>query len=134
MTKKRNAIEPVVAEEPIKPDEQFKMDEGTVAPPSTYVPGSRQRASSGPKSYGARTARERRAGRAPGSQSSRRESKGEAYRAEVVADLLKNPTRTVTEEALREEYSYVLTDIRSMGILAAALIAALIVLAQVLPK
>ncbi len=132
MTKKRTASEPIVAEEPVKPDEQFKLEEGTVAPPSTYVRGNRPSARSAPKSYGARTARERRAGR---SDTPRRESsKSEEYRAEVVTELLRNPTRTVTEAQLREEYSYVLADIRSMFILAAGLIAALIVLAQVLPK
>lgn len=50
---------------------------------------------------------------------------------EEVAEALANPTIIVTEEALREQYNYVLADLRSMGILAAALFVALIVIAGV---
>lgn len=130
--KQTSSSEPVVAEEPPRPEEQFKLDEGTVAPPSSYV-SRRERAANAPKTYGARSARERRAGRAPRGDSPRRE-KVEAYSAETVADLLENPTLTVSEAQLRAEYSYVIADIRSMALLSAGLIAALIVLAQVLPK
>jgi hypothetical protein len=52
----------------------------------------------------------------------------------MIADILAHPTIAVTEEELRKEYSYVLTDIRSMGLLAASLLVLLVVLAQVLPK
>jgi len=51
---------------------------------------------------------------------------------EQVRRLLANPTKVVTEEELRREYSYVASDLRSMGILAAGLFVALIVLAQLL--
>lgn len=44
--------------------------------------------------------------------------------------LLANPTRIVSEEELHEEYGYVLRDLRSMGILAAALMIFLVLLAQ----
>jgi hypothetical protein len=52
----------------------------------------------------------------------------------MLADILAHPTKEVSEEQLRKEYSYVLTDIRSMGLLAASLMVLLVVLAQVLPK
>jgi hypothetical protein len=51
---------------------------------------------------------------------------------EQVRRLLENPTKVVTEEELRREYSYVARDLRSMGVLAAALFVALIALAQLL--
>lgn len=130
--KQSSSSEPIVAEEPIKPEEQFKLDEGTVAPPSSYV-SRRERAGNAPKTYGARSARERRAGRAPRGDAPRRE-KVEEYSSEVVADVLNHPTITVTEAQLREEYSYVIADIRSMAILSAGLVALLVVLAQILPK
>lgn len=53
---------------------------------------------------------------------------------EEISELLSNPTRTVTEAQLRADYNYVLADIRSMFLLAAGLIVALVLLATVLPK
>ncbi len=53
---------------------------------------------------------------------------------EMVADLLSNPTKEVTEEELRSHYSYVVADLRNMGLLAAGLMVALVVLAQILPR
>lgn len=50
--------------------------------------------------------------------------------SEYIAELLANPTKTVTEEQLHEEYGYVLADLRSMGILTAALMVLLVGLAQ----
>ncbi|MEP7293255.1 MAG: hypothetical protein ABI835_15835 [Chloroflexota bacterium] len=142
MAKKRGANQPVVADEPVRPEEQFSLDqaESVVAPPST-----RQRAGSGSgssggsaKSYGARSARERRAVRStstnPRKDAPRRERHHDGLRAEIVSELLSHPTITVTEDELRRDYSYVLTDLRSMAILSAGLIVFLVVLAQVLPK
>ncbi len=54
--------------------------------------------------------------------------------AETVADLLENPTLVVTEEELRRDYSYVVADLRNMGMLAVGLVVALVVLAAVLPR
>lgn len=134
MTKKRQASEPIVAEEPVRPEEEFTLDplaqeESVVAAPSTRKRGDRARASEMPR-YGARSARERRAGRstAGGTRSV------ESYSQETVSDLLRHPTRTVTEAQLRKEYGYVLTDLRSMAVVSAGLIVLLVVLAQVLPK
>ena len=46
--------------------------------------------------------------------------------AEYVAELLANPTKVVTEEDLRADYSFVISDLRNMGMLAAVLFAALV--------
>ena len=62
-------------------------------------------------------------------QYSRRNKKVELTSAEV-AEMLANPTKFVTEEELRAEYHHVIADLRSMGLLAAALMVALVVLAQ----
>lgn len=51
---------------------------------------------------------------------------------EDVAYALEHPTKIVSEDALREQYSYVLADLRSMAILAAVLFLALIVIAAVI--
>lgn len=48
----------------------------------------------------------------------------------MMIELLVNPTIEVTEEQLHQEYSYVLKDLRNMGLLAAALLVLLIGLAQ----
>lgn len=45
-----------------------------------------------------------------------------------VAELLANPTREVSEDELRTQYSYVLKDLRSMGILAVVLLIVLLAL------
>ena len=71
-----------------------------------------------------RAARRRRLARA--TETARAEEKMDA--AEI-AERLRAPTRTVSEGELRAAYSYVLRDLRSMGILAAALIGALVLLA-----
>jgi hypothetical protein len=51
---------------------------------------------------------------------------------ETVQQLLANPTKVVTEDELRREYGYVLSDLRSMGLLAAGLVVALVIIAQLL--
>jgi len=50
----------------------------------------------------------------------------------TIAELLANPTKFVTEEELRDEYTYVLQDLRGMGILAGVLFVALVLAAQFL--
>ncbi len=61
----------------------------------------------------------------------RRQMTYEEMSPEDVAYALEHPTKVVTEEALREQYGYVLADLRSMAILAAILFIALIVIAAV---
>ncbi|MCU0474745.1 MAG: hypothetical protein MUC99_01285 [Anaerolineae bacterium] len=51
-----------------------------------------------------------------------------------VAELLANPTKTVTEQELHDQYGFVLRDLRSMGLLAAASFGVLLLLAVVLPR
>ena len=53
---------------------------------------------------------------------------------EEIAERLANPTRTVTEEQLREQYTYVISDLRSMGVLAGLLFVVMILAAQFLGR
>lgn len=53
---------------------------------------------------------------------------------DYIREQLAHPTRIVTEAELRHDYTYVVRDLRSMGLLAAGLLVALAVLAQLLPK
>jgi hypothetical protein len=47
-----------------------------------------------------------------------------------VQEMLAHPTKFVTEQELRDEYGYVLNDLKSMGMLSAVLVVVLILLAQ----
>jgi hypothetical protein len=142
MAKQKATNQPITAEEPIRPDEQFKLDESEMAPPSARPIGAKTAVTGSglAKTYGARSARERRAtssGQRPSSgrrSASRRARADGGMRPEVINDILEHPTITVTEAQLREEYSYVRADLRSMFVTAAVLIVGLIVLAQLLPK
>lgn len=58
-------------------------------------------------------------------QLEKRKSEG-ALDAEYVAELLANPNKTVSEAELRADYSFVMKDLRSMGLLAAALFVLLV--------
>ena len=51
---------------------------------------------------------------------------------EEIADRLANPVRLVSEAQLREQYGYVVKDLRSMGLLAAALFILMILAALLL--
>lgn len=51
-----------------------------------------------------------------------------------ISELLDHPTKTVAESELRSQYAYVLKDLRSMGVLTAALFALLVALALLLPQ
>lgn len=59
-------------------------------------------------------------------RSDRKRKKGETLDGVDIARLLANPTKEVTEADLRKQYSYVLADLRNMGILAAILFGVLI--------
>lgn len=136
MAKKKTTNQPIVAEEQARTDEQIRLDESKVAPPSSRPVGaSTVRGGSAKKSYGARSARERRTERSVRTgTATRRERKHNELSQEVITELLEHPTLTVTEEELRKDYGYVVADLRSMGVLAAVLIVALVALAQILPK
>ncbi|MBK9122125.1 MAG: hypothetical protein IPM16_03245 [Chloroflexi bacterium] len=62
------------------------------------------------------------------------EARKKALTAEEITELLANPTKVVTSDELRAQYGFVLADLRSMGILAAASFGVLILLALVLPR
>lgn len=62
---------------------------------------------------------------------SQADAHSEALDAATMAERLRQPTRVVSEGELRADYTYVLRDLRSMAILAAALVAALFLLAFV---
>jgi hypothetical protein len=62
----------------------------------------------------------------------RREIVAEDMTHAEIADLLTHPTKTVTVEELKAQYTYVVTDLRSMGALAAFLFIAMIVVARFL--
>ena len=64
-------------------------------------------------------------------QLEKRKSEG-ALDAEYIAELLANPSKTVSEEDLRADYSFVIKDLRSMGMLAVALFAALVAVSLLL--
>jgi hypothetical protein len=51
---------------------------------------------------------------------------------EEISERLANPVRTVSTEALAKQYSYVISDLRSMWLLAGALFVIMIVAAQFL--
>jgi hypothetical protein len=50
--------------------------------------------------------------------------------ADIIRELLENPTIEVSEAQLREEYQHVLIDLRNMGALSAGLMVLLVILAQ----
>lgn len=64
-------------------------------------------------------------------QLERRKDEG-ALEAEYIAELLANPTKVVTEDDLRADYGFVIKDLRNMGVLAAGLFIALIIVSLVL--
>ena len=92
-------------------------------------PAPAQRAEPAQTPAPASRARRRRA--LQSAQLERRRDQG-ALDGEYVAELLRNPTKVVTEDDLRADYGFVIRDLRNMGILAAALFVALIIAALVL--
>ncbi|MBC8098609.1 MAG: hypothetical protein H7Y11_04145, partial [Armatimonadetes bacterium] len=51
-----------------------------------------------------------------------------------IEEIMAHPTKIVTEADLRAQYSFVLADLRSMGVLAAGLFATLVVLALIVVR
>ena len=77
------------------------------------------------------TSRTRRRRALQSAQLDRRKDDGDLA-ADYVADLLANPTKVVTEADLRADYGFVIKDLRNMGILAAGLFIALVIVSLVL--
>lgn len=108
--------EPEAAEDTglAKADEQIQLENAQQAPsPAQYYEQMRA------ERY------ERRAAAAARRKRSRNK-KGSDVSPDAVANLLAHPTKEVSEEELKMQYNYVLTDLRNMGILAAVLFTALI--------
>lgn len=75
--------------------------------------------------------RERRSDMAqPARYSRMNKRKEKEFDHETVVQMLANPTKFVSEEELQEEYQHVLSDLKSMGILAVGLMVCLVLLAQ----
>lgn len=64
----------------------------------------------------------------------KRRDEPEQYDMQAVRYQLQHPTKTVTVEELRQQYGYIVRDLRQIAVLAAGLILTLIVIALVLPK
>jgi hypothetical protein len=64
----------------------------------------------------------------------RRRSESDPYNMDEVRYQLEHPTKVVTVDELRAEYSYVVQDLRRVALVSAGLIVVLIALALVLPK
>lgn len=62
-----------------------------------------------------------------------KETRKKAMTTDDVYDILAHPTKIVSEAELHTQYGFVLSDLRSMGILALATFVGLIVVAFVLP-
>jgi hypothetical protein len=62
------------------------------------------------------------------------EARKRSLTAEEISEMLANPTRIVPESELRAQYGFVLRDLRSMAVLAAASFLFLIALAVFLPR
>lgn len=55
----------------------------------------------------------------------------EAMGTDIVRNRLLNPTRDVTEDQLRLEYGYVMRDLRTIAIISVAMIALMVIVAQI---
>jgi outer membrane biosynthesis protein TonB len=114
--------------EPEKPVQQQKpAPPPKPAPAAPYRPVTETRSRRAPEPVAVSSGRvsQRRAAR-------RDETNGkpEALDMETVRYHLQHPTKIVTPEELRQQYGYVASDLRRIGLLAAALIVVLIVIAQ----
>ncbi|MEO8610517.1 MAG: hypothetical protein ABI690_21650 [Chloroflexota bacterium] len=119
--------------EPVEPVEAVEDVEAEVvaeakpqAVKAAAVPSSRvaaQRASSASRS---RTTNRR--VQSAQSKGGRKEQLG----TDIVKNRLLHPTRMVSEAELREEYGYVMADLRTIAIIAVAMVVLMVVLAQIL--
>jgi hypothetical protein len=67
-----------------------------------------------------------------GTSAPRTSRKEEKHDINYIRQRLANPTRIVTEADLKAEYSYVISDLRTMGILATILVIALVVIEKII--
>ena len=123
---KRRRKKPNISKAVLEQARQGTVDQGgeEEAPAESSAPATEAAASAAPR------ARRRRRDLQE-TQLERRKGEGNLD-AEYVADLLANPTKVVSEEDLRADYGFVIKDLRNMGILAACLFVALVIVALVL--
>ncbi len=124
---KRRRRKPNISQSVLEQARQGVVDEGRADPAPTRASDSA--AANKPAAAVKQPPRRRRALQA--AQLERRKDEG-ALEGEYVAELLANPTKVVTEDDLRAEYGFVIKDLRNMGILAAGLFIALIIISLVL--
>ena len=125
---KRRRRKPNISQTVLDQARQGVVDEGRREAPQDRQPGAPE--AEGQAAAAPRTPpRRRRALQA--AQLERRKDEG-ALDADFVADLLANPTKVVTEDDLRADYGFVIKDLRNMGVLAACLLIALIIVSLVL--
>jgi len=124
---KRRRKKPNISQTVLDQARQGVIDEGSAAAPAADSSAS---APATPTAAAPKLPpRRRRALQA--AQLERRKDEG-ALEAEYIADLLANPTKVVTEDDLRADYGFVIKDLRNMGMLAAGLFIALIIVSLVL--
>ena len=108
---------------------QTVLDQARQGAEEPGAPDNAAEPNAAPPSAKAAPPRRRRALQA--AQLERRKDAG-ALDGEYVAELLANPTKVVTEDDLRADYGFVIRDLRNMGILAAGLFIALVIVSLVL--
>jgi hypothetical protein len=104
--------------------------------PKRRPTATERRAQQSRSQFGTVSARERRARdqAVAGKITPTTDVKDVALTTAQISELLDHPTKTVSEAEMRMQYAYVLKDLRSMGVLTAALFALLIVMSLLLPK
>jgi hypothetical protein len=131
MAKRRNR-NPNIPSETLERARQQAMGVTPASAPADPPPVENKPSEAAPRSRTARgTITTRRPSTLQPGQAGRRVRAVEEMTPEMVAELLANPTRVVTEEQLHQQYGYVLNDLRNMFVLAAALFAVLIALAVI---
>lgn len=122
---KRRRRKPNISQTVLEQARQGVVDKGDAEAPPARQPEAPAAAAATPKP----PPRRRRALQA--AQLERRKDEG-ALDGDYVAELLANPTKIVSEDDLRADYGFVIKDLRNMGILAAGLFIALIIVSLVL--
>jgi cobalamin biosynthesis Mg chelatase CobN len=121
-TAEEEVVEEVQASEPVQPEP--KAEAAKPAAPAPRTTASKTTASNA-------RARSNRRGNLQPAQS-RSERKTDQTDTRYIRNRLANPTRFVSQEQLKQEYSYVISDLRSMGILAVVLLVAMVVIEKLL--
>ncbi len=111
--------EPVESEPEVKVEKPARVVEKVEAAAPARVTSSR------PAPQRSRSTR-------PAGGAARAPRKDEKHDISYIRARLANPTRVVTEADLKEEYGYVIKDLRWMGGLAAILIAALVIIEKII--